>query len=283
MNLLNLLKLEIEEKGILNDKFAIARYIYIRTGELFDYQPLYGIFPTKIQEDFNYERKDITDIRDWWIICYSWSRLYVDLLTAFNINAKVIEKGGHAKALVMIDGYDIVADLTTNFTDFYFVKFGFPTKNYTCEKEGFEEKVGNVDKKIGYSLDMPTDEVLKMFKKEITNDSFSLDEMVENAFLACKYYLDFHQIASISARRFILYFVNYVTDNIFKEQFLNTFVFDFSSNTRIDIFSINDCCYIYGMSDGVYKFRKASLDEIKELDQEYESCNSNEMNLILKK
>ena len=58
MNLLNLLKLEIEEKGILNDKFAIARYIYIRTGELFDYQPLYGIFPTKIQEDFNYERKD---------------------------------------------------------------------------------------------------------------------------------------------------------------------------------------------------------------------------------
>lgn len=283
MNLLNLLKLEIEEKGILNDKFAIARYIYIRTGELFDYQPLYGIFPTKIQEDFNYERKDITDIRDWWIICYSWSRLYVDLLTAFNINAKVIEKGGHAKALVMIDGYDIVADLTTNFTDFYFVKFGFPTKNYTCEKEGFEEEVGNVDKKIGYSLDMPTDEVLKMFKKEITNDSFSLDEMVENAFLACKYYLDFHQIASISATRFILYFVNYVTNNIFKEQFLNTFVFDFRSNTRIDIFSINDCCYIYGMFDGVYKFRKASLNEIKELDQEYESCNSNEMKLILKK
>lgn len=29
MNLLNLLKLEIEEKGILNDKFAIARYIIL--------------------------------------------------------------------------------------------------------------------------------------------------------------------------------------------------------------------------------------------------------------
>ena len=44
MDLLEQLKLEITKKGIMNDKFAIARYIYIRTGQLFDYYALYTIF-----------------------------------------------------------------------------------------------------------------------------------------------------------------------------------------------------------------------------------------------
>ncbi len=151
MDLLEQLKLEITKNGIMNDKFAIARYIYIRTGQLFDYYALYTIFPSVIKDDFNKEEKDIRCIRDFNIVCYSWARLYIDLLEEFGIEARIVENNEHAKVKFSSGEYEITADLTKGFNDIFRIKFGFDTWNYNGFKNdgtriGFSNKLLEVDK-----------------------------------------------------------------------------------------------------------------------------------------
>ena len=86
-------------------------------------------------------------------MCFSWARLYIDLLKEFGIEARIVENNEHAKVKFSSGEYEITADLTDSFTDLFRVKFGFDTWNYNGFKSdgtriGFSNKLLEVDKKI---------------------------------------------------------------------------------------------------------------------------------------
>lgn len=113
MDLIKILKYELSELQ-LTDKFQIARYIYVRTGELFNYDPLYEILDCNDQEEkfeLINKRVDIHNVTDFNIVCYSWANMYKDLLSEFGINAKVIESPFHSHVIFSINDKKYTADL----------------------------------------------------------------------------------------------------------------------------------------------------------------------------
>ena len=99
--------LEEEIKNLnLTDELSIARYIYIRTGELFDYSMAYlatdysNPIEVKRSDEIKYQKIDIHHVLDFNLVCTSWAYLYVDLLTYFGIKAEVIDSNYHGYALV---------------------------------------------------------------------------------------------------------------------------------------------------------------------------------------
>lgn len=283
MDLLEQLKLEINKKGIMNDKFAIARYIYIRTGQLFDYNPLYSLFPGRIKEDFNREIKDIRNIKDFNVICFSWADLYVKLLNAFGIEARVIKNDEHAKVYLVVDGFEIIADLTLNYLDIYLTKFGFETARYTSNNPGFQKKLEATNKKINYQSLISPQEVLEMLKADFRRDAKNDTELMKLSFLACKAYLSFHKCGNISANKFIIAAMNKLTNGFFQIRGGTTYLYDFNTNSRTDIFYVEDICYAYGIKDGHYSFYEISLEEIKELYESMNVLSKETIRVLLKK
>ena len=99
MNLLKKFQKEINELHLSN-KLAIARFLYIRTEELFDYDSSYDIYGYKKSKKIYDKIFDVYDIKYFYFVCASWARLYVELLNAFSIFAKYIEESGYHHAYV---------------------------------------------------------------------------------------------------------------------------------------------------------------------------------------
>ena len=94
MNLLELLKQELKTKNII-DKQLIARYIYIRIGELFDYDESYLFENWDEQQKLKESIVDKKQIIYFKLICYNWSKLYKELLNDFGIEAELVPDFGH--------------------------------------------------------------------------------------------------------------------------------------------------------------------------------------------
>lgn len=282
MDLLEQLKLEINKKGIINDKFAIARYIYIRTGQLFDYYALYTIFPSVIKDDFNKEVKDIRCINDFNIVCYSWARLYIDLLEEFGIEARIVENNEHAKVKFSSGEYEITADLTKGFNDIFRIKFGFDTWNYNGFKNdgtriGFSNKLLEVDKKINYYQGISGLEILSMLEKDVNDCSKTYEERIRNMFGICESFFDFHKTSNVEANAFIIYMLNNLSDYLFNDKGFHTFFYDSFNNKRIDVYGFEDIIYLYNPALE-NPFYEASLDEVLLLKNDMEIISDSKIN-----
>lgn len=137
---MDLLSILVEEITALNitDKLKIAQYIYKRTGEIFEYDPNW-IFSSKEEKDILRNKKvDIRNVTDFNITCFSWSRLYNELLHAFNIVSKIkyvyedSDIPSHANVEVYINGRIFIADLTASYIDMVGIKCGLDTY-YNCQ------------------------------------------------------------------------------------------------------------------------------------------------------
>lgn len=155
MDLLGLLKQEIASLG-LTDKLKIAQYIYKRTGDLFEYDPLWVFSSVQERDKLRNKRIDIRNVTDFDITCFSWSNLYNELLHTFNIVSKVkyveeevfdpikkvsIKKPVHAYVEVFLNGRVYRADLTASYKDMIGIKYGLDTY-YNCQisKKAYENK-----------------------------------------------------------------------------------------------------------------------------------------------
>lgn len=178
MNLLDVLSTEINQLN-LSEPYAIARYIYVRTGELFNYNPVY-IFASEKQRDILKKlRVDIENVQDFNIICYSWAPMYVDLLRSFNINAKVIKNDRHAAVIIEIDGIEFFADLTSFNQDITRIKFGMEIKNFYQITTESEYSFHQIDQSI-YTKSIKLEEVLfqmrcecQCIKSELTLEKYN--------------------------------------------------------------------------------------------------------------
>ena len=74
LDLLALMKKEINELQI-KDKKGIKNHIYYRTGEIFNYDPLYIFSDEGKKAELREIRLDITEIKDFNVNCYTWAHL----------------------------------------------------------------------------------------------------------------------------------------------------------------------------------------------------------------
>lgn len=177
MNLLELLQKEIADLK-LTDLELIARYIYIRTGEILEYNPAYDVASKQGKRALSLEYFNIKKMHTRYIICHTWSTIYRDLLLAFGIKAIKIRKGDHSRVLYQIKNDYYMADMTTNHEDIYRIKFGLETKNNYKIKNTKEENnqlIKHWDEQLGYIKGMRTETALALLKKEL-QEKYPLEE-----------------------------------------------------------------------------------------------------------
>lgn len=165
MNLLRRLKKEIAFLG-LTDKYEIAYYIYIRMGELFEYDAYYKFASREEQLSMKFVEYNKEKIEKRKIICFSWALLYREILQAFGIEAWYRGSENHAYVIFYIDNIEYYADITDDFADISFIKFGFPVKSIGSH----EALVNNeeINKKINYYHRINPLEVIDMVVKELS-------------------------------------------------------------------------------------------------------------------
>lgn len=135
MNLLSVVRAEIN-KYELKEPLEIAYYLYIKTGQIFKYNPACKFMDENEFEQAKQERIDIENVENFNVICFSWANMYVDLLKAFGIEAKVVGTDKHAFAKIVINGETYQADLTINGGEISLIKMGLRPFHFNQVVEG---------------------------------------------------------------------------------------------------------------------------------------------------
>lgn len=297
MDLFALLKKEVEDL-YLTEELAIARYLYLRTGELFDYNPAFYTYNSekKINKIFR-QHMDIHHVQNFYLICTSWARLYVDLLEAFHISAQYVEKSHHAYVKFKVNHQTIVADLMNYFVDISKIKMGFTTsyfyydtfftrflekKNPEFLKKVSSKKFAAVDKQLHYFKGIYADDVLEMIKNEIYNDHYSsVPELMDRVMNAIQLIINIERpyIGFISGTTIITeileyllggsqYYIHY-TDLYDKErkEFIGVYVNTYNNENK---------CYVYQKDkSGYYKLEEQSFVKVKKLAKHYKGSDKN--------
>ncbi len=292
MNLLEILREEITKLNI-TDKLEVARYIYIRTGELFEYDPLwnFGTFEEKLE--VKNKNIDINNVTDFEIICFSWAKMYNELLHKFGIVSKVVytEKSrydeiskriyktiNHAYVEVFINGKIYRADITATFNDLISIKFGYATR-YNCQSaRRYNEGEYKYDGIIYDNSQELNSEKLVKDMREILN-SIKINSKVtqeEYIYQVCKL---IEQKIDFSKK------VGFVIGKVYIDALLNIFVqvdygyevinfIDKSKDVFISVYqiSLKDTTKYFSYERtnlGFYKFLEISKEKVNYYNKEY--------------
>lgn len=153
MNLLEMMKQEVSDLKLV-DKLEIAYYLYMRTGQIFDYVPFVPFLSWEEKEVYKTHRVDAQNIQNKYLICYSWAYLYKDLLESFGIFCNVVEQNLHAYVTFIHDGESYVADLMSKYEDLCRIKVGLPVLNFGKKfNNSLISYSGNFDTAYGHFLE----------------------------------------------------------------------------------------------------------------------------------
>lgn len=272
MNLVKSLKIEIDYLKIDN-QYEIARYIYIRLGELFNYDPLY-IFGNGYEKEFiKNKRINVYNVDDYDLTCMSWSYMYVELLKVFGIKAEVIKNDIHAAVVLVIDNKKFLADLTNANEDITNIKFGLPIKNFQQINSDKEDifNFDKIDEKV-YLKDEKKEKLLENLKQK-------LEFMKQNQVLENYDYLIFkliekiinetNNIGFVSGVTFINRILDELDCKIVKHHYLNKELKEFLEVYCL-IKNLKKYYFIYQKSnDGMYELYEQKEEDVKVLSKKY--------------
>lgn len=184
MNVINMITQELADKDW--DLLTQARYIYLRTCELFTYDPRYNYLEDFEKLDILNRKIDLENVTDNKVVCHSWSReVYIPLLKLIGIKGELIaENNFHEKVIFSIDNKIYNADACLS-SDLARVKMNNTTKRfYPIDAEkNFESKLLEIDKNIAYIKDTYSNEKILTishdielkFKKELEKEKYNLE------------------------------------------------------------------------------------------------------------
>lgn len=277
MNLLEILKEEIKKLNITN-KLDIARYIYIRTGEIFEYDALWYFGDKDIREKIKRKKIDIRNVTDNKLVCFNWSVMYQELLKEFNIFSNIKyelksvydEKTNtykkevkHAYVEVLVDKKIYKADITGTLKDFVSIKFGYDTVNNcqvyrnVLDKQYVFQEYNNL-----YAENI----------KEILSIVRNVDNITENEYIYLIYRLleeklDFKKgnIGFVTEKVYIDSLLTLF--NINKEKYINTNYYDIDKKIFISVYKLNidNITYYFSFekNDDKYEFKEISYKKVK--------------------
>ena len=98
MNVIATLEKELKDRIWTPDE--IARYLYIRSGELFSYDPRYYYADDDLKREILNRKINLENVTDFRVVCTSWaSQVYVPLaIELAKLPAKVVSFSGHSYA-----------------------------------------------------------------------------------------------------------------------------------------------------------------------------------------
>lgn len=224
----------------LYQPFDIARYLYIRTGQMFEYHPFYSYADKEMQDGINQEKKDIFCIQDFYVTCFSWSQVYVDLLSYFGIFAYKVVSNDHCRVVIELNGEMILADLMTASFDFYRTKIGLNTRDYVSKMPDFKLQLWETDRKITPYPSIRMEAVFAMIRKELAKRSQNDDELLCNSFDAISLLMEYFSLGHVTGKKFLYATMNFFADNLYSEYGGTGTFYDISKQERVDIFS----CYM---------------------------------------
>ncbi len=303
---MNLLEKLYEEKELLNlkDNLTIAKFLYIRTGELFRYDETFYTYRTggKKQRKIFYKEINIQNVQEFRFVCASWAKMFVDLLTAFNISAKYIEMDDywHAYVKIFIERKVYIADITTGFEDIVNIKFGMQICNFynatifnrilreinftNCCVE--QKAMIKIDKILNYYKGIYTNEVLYMIKKEIYADFYENDlELMEKVFEVVTLIINIERpnIDFFSGSQFINKMLEIFLDKLEKYVKYST-VYNKQRNEIMEVI-VNTYqglqFFLYEKNkDGCYNLRKISRKKIEKRTDNYKWQHKKVLRLV---
>ncbi len=281
VNIVNLLaKLKEEVKSLkLTDKYEIAYYIYIRTGQLFDFDPYWTYGTEEEEEQVVAKRIDIEQVTDFKIVCSSWSYMYVDLLKEFDILARVIG-GVHYSVVFWINKEEFIADLTKNCgDDILAIKFGLPIQNFT-DLTDRKEQNKNLEKKFKYNKGIETEDILEQLREELIIKSASPEDYRNRVYKIIEIIMNFRRenigyMSGTNYIRYLYYFFSQNSDNIpclipftpfydqEKQIYFAVYTLEMESKIHYLVYQENE--------HGYYEFHEASKREIQNYVSMYSS------------
>lgn len=148
--------------------FEQARYLYIRTCQLFqyDFRYLYGDSETK-NRIYNLPI-DLHKMEDFRIICSTWCIIYQQLLDMIGIKSDILSAGKHKSVIFQVDEFELEADATCG-ADMTRVKMGHETRKYITRNECtfFKQLLTDTDTKLGYRKGMYMNECVELLAKDL--------------------------------------------------------------------------------------------------------------------
>lgn len=268
MNLLELLKQEVAALGLEN-KVDIANYLYMRTGQIFEYDPLWGFADNIEREEIKNKEIDIENVTDFYVVCFSWSRMFKKLLEAFSINAKIKSSDGtHACVVAQIEGKNYCFDLTKDYEDLMLIKFGMhPLHNSEImkDKDNSKKEMSVYFDEQNYSL-----KKLKFYFEEKRAELHLSDEdylYVIFKWISKKVDFSHQNVGYISGNTYIYYLLKYFMGENYKPCYSN--FYDKNSGTFIRIYATKRrgklCYFSYQPMEGQNFGMKEinTLEEIK--------------------
>lgn len=294
IDLLKVLEREIISLGYQHNLYAIARYIYIRLGEIFQYDSklIYGDSITK--QKIRDKRINIRDIKNFNFVCDSFSYMYVDFLNHFGIKADIVDVKDHVYVVYIIDGKTYLADLTSGNEDITRIKFGL--------KPIYNRQIYPVAPKVDHTFDeideaiyvngITTEEALEMVKNELKNlkikHNWTNEEYVYQIFKLIENLMSFkrNSLGFVSGVTYIYHLLEFFVPNYVKNNahFLNQ-----ENDLEMEVFSIigrnNNYYFVFEKNENeVFSFYELSSSELQNKIQSKNISNIiNQENLLIRK
>lgn len=296
MNLVGVLSSEIDRLN-LTDKLEIAQYIYKRTGELFKYDPLWIFASSDELDALRNKNIDIFNVEDFDITCFSWSKIYHNLLSHFGIPSRVKyiynEENGdiptHAYVEVYIGGKAYLSDLTASYKDMMGIKYGLDTyyncqlaKTYYDDKYTFDNTPVNV-----YQKNIDVENMLDDLKERVKMADRTLTSMEEFTYIVYHYVSEF--INDVKAHTGYVIGIKYIQSllrTFLGSSYLmqNIYFYDRELGVYIAVHQVPVDgimhYFAYKLKDAdIYEFKEISIDEVNEYFRKYSYKLSRDLNV----
>ena len=150
MDLVTMFQDELKDKNW--DSYTKARYLYLRSCELFNYDHRYYYADKDLIRDIRNREIDLSNVTDFRVICESWSKqVYLPLLEMIGIEGRISGEGrGHQFVTFSMDDRKIIADACID-SDLSRVKMKFNTYGFYPDFKHYDRNIiQNIDCKVGY-------------------------------------------------------------------------------------------------------------------------------------
>lgn len=285
MDIVTMLQNELKDKNW--DLYTKARYLYLRSCELFNYDHRYYYADKSLISDIRNRQIDLTDVSDFRVVCESWSKqVYLPLLEMIGIKGRIEGEGrGHQFVTFMMGDKKITADACMD-SDLSRVKMKFSTYGFHPDFKHYDHSViKNIDCNVSYIDDDYSNVFLlkqvSSLEEDFQNDVHSSILAYDDDFLIYKLYKIKEMLESWSSLKEFsdcLFCISYLQNKFFDDRdltMLSTFdlynpeTFDFDFIRLYQVRLINQFIYFSLMNtDDGYMFY-----EIPEQEAEYYKRN----------
>ncbi len=287
IDLVQMFKYELKVLNLNNDLYAIARYIYIRLGELFEYDASFEYAEEEKKEEIKNYRVNIRKVIKFSIVCDAYASMYVELLGEFGIPGRIQKTpDGHVYVIYTIENKEYLADLTSQNKDITRIKFGMnPIYNRQISPEAprIDHTFDSIDEQI-YKNGITTEEVLTTIKQELTTSkkifNWNEEEYIYYVFKSIENIMNFPRdnIGFISGVTYIYYLLQFFIEDY---TLYNTHFIDEENNLKMEIFSVPKkgkiCYFAYQENEkGQFELKELSKEEFKIVLENYSTIINKE-------